>query len=308
MPGEVSIVGFDDIPEAQFFTPPLTTMHQDFKRSAAGACLLLARSPRPSARRRAWSCRPSLEDPREHRAAFAGPAAERAGEPEPARARPGPWRSRPGERGAQLREVSAGGDEPESLFGVSGGVLRGVDADAGRRSGRARRSGIGSARSPRAPAGARAVGVGADGRRSGRGRTGRCRSRPSPGVAAISSTAVERRPRLDHHEAQRLPPSRSPRSDARWSARPAARSGTLRGRARRLRAVVDHRDDHAERAARSSAWPMIQGSLRATRTSGAAPPTWMACTMAAIPVGSTTPCSLGRPRRSRRPRAPRPRR
>jgi DNA-binding LacI/PurR family transcriptional regulator len=30
VPGEVSVVGFDDIPEAAHFTPPLTTMRQDF--------------------------------------------------------------------------------------------------------------------------------------------------------------------------------------------------------------------------------------------------------------------------------------
>src|SRR5262245_999015 len=30
VPGDVSIVGFDDVPEAAFFTPPLTTMRQDF--------------------------------------------------------------------------------------------------------------------------------------------------------------------------------------------------------------------------------------------------------------------------------------
>src|SRR6267378_2872474 len=29
-PGEVSVVGFDDIPEAAYFTPPLTTVRQDF--------------------------------------------------------------------------------------------------------------------------------------------------------------------------------------------------------------------------------------------------------------------------------------
>jgi DNA-binding LacI/PurR family transcriptional regulator len=30
VPGDVSIVGFDDIPESEFFTPPLTTVRQDF--------------------------------------------------------------------------------------------------------------------------------------------------------------------------------------------------------------------------------------------------------------------------------------
>lgn len=31
VPGEISVVGFDDIPYAQFFQPPLTTVHQDFR-------------------------------------------------------------------------------------------------------------------------------------------------------------------------------------------------------------------------------------------------------------------------------------
>ncbi|MDT0345336.1 LacI family DNA-binding transcriptional regulator [Streptomyces litchfieldiae] len=32
VPGEVSVVGFDDIPEAATFMPPLTTIHQDFSQ------------------------------------------------------------------------------------------------------------------------------------------------------------------------------------------------------------------------------------------------------------------------------------
>ncbi|WP_438017160.1 LacI family DNA-binding transcriptional regulator [Sorangium sp. So ce315] len=40
VPGDISIVGFDDIPEAAYFTPPLTTVNQDF--SALGRrCLHL---------------------------------------------------------------------------------------------------------------------------------------------------------------------------------------------------------------------------------------------------------------------------
>jgi DNA-binding LacI/PurR family transcriptional regulator len=30
VPGDVSVVGFDDLPEAGFFAPPLTTVRQDF--------------------------------------------------------------------------------------------------------------------------------------------------------------------------------------------------------------------------------------------------------------------------------------
>jgi DNA-binding LacI/PurR family transcriptional regulator len=30
VPGEVSVVGFDDIPEASYYLPPLTTVRQDF--------------------------------------------------------------------------------------------------------------------------------------------------------------------------------------------------------------------------------------------------------------------------------------
>jgi DNA-binding LacI/PurR family transcriptional regulator len=41
IPHEVSIVGFDDIPEAQYFTPPLTTVRQDFGEMGRSSLRLL---------------------------------------------------------------------------------------------------------------------------------------------------------------------------------------------------------------------------------------------------------------------------
>jgi DNA-binding LacI/PurR family transcriptional regulator len=44
VPGEISVVGFDDVPEAAFFLPPLTTVRQDFGELGRRAVhLLLAR-------------------------------------------------------------------------------------------------------------------------------------------------------------------------------------------------------------------------------------------------------------------------
>ena len=41
VPGDVSVVGFDDIPEAEFFIPPLTTVRQDFQAIGRGSVGLL---------------------------------------------------------------------------------------------------------------------------------------------------------------------------------------------------------------------------------------------------------------------------
>ena len=32
VPGQISVVGYDDLPESRFFEPPLTTIHHDFAR------------------------------------------------------------------------------------------------------------------------------------------------------------------------------------------------------------------------------------------------------------------------------------
>jgi DNA-binding LacI/PurR family transcriptional regulator len=44
IPEEISIVGFDDIPEAQYLIPPLTTVRQDFAEIGARALLVLMRA------------------------------------------------------------------------------------------------------------------------------------------------------------------------------------------------------------------------------------------------------------------------
>jgi DNA-binding LacI/PurR family transcriptional regulator len=44
IPGEVSLVGFDDIPEAAYFSPPLTTIRQDFDEMGTRGVRLLLRT------------------------------------------------------------------------------------------------------------------------------------------------------------------------------------------------------------------------------------------------------------------------
>ena len=43
VPGDVSVVGFDDIPESAYFTPPLTTVRQDFNEIGRRSLALLLR-------------------------------------------------------------------------------------------------------------------------------------------------------------------------------------------------------------------------------------------------------------------------
>ena len=41
MPDDISVVGFDDVPEAGYFIPPLTTVRPDFHAVAERALTLL---------------------------------------------------------------------------------------------------------------------------------------------------------------------------------------------------------------------------------------------------------------------------
>jgi DNA-binding LacI/PurR family transcriptional regulator len=43
VPDDVSVVGFDDLPEAAYFTPPLTTIRQDFAELARQGLAYLIR-------------------------------------------------------------------------------------------------------------------------------------------------------------------------------------------------------------------------------------------------------------------------
>ncbi len=61
IPGEVSVVGFDDIPEAPYFLPPLTTVRQDFNSMGShGVRLLLQMIEAGSAIEEATGLRPEL--------------------------------------------------------------------------------------------------------------------------------------------------------------------------------------------------------------------------------------------------------
>src|SRR5205807_8453284 len=44
VPGDVSVVGFDDIPEAAYFLPPLTTVRQDFIEMGRRSLRMLLRT------------------------------------------------------------------------------------------------------------------------------------------------------------------------------------------------------------------------------------------------------------------------
>ena len=43
VPGDVSVAGFDDVPDAAYFTPALTTVRQDFAALASRCVVVLER-------------------------------------------------------------------------------------------------------------------------------------------------------------------------------------------------------------------------------------------------------------------------
>jgi DNA-binding LacI/PurR family transcriptional regulator len=61
VPNDISIVGFDDIPEAGFFLPPLTTIRQDFTRiGKLGVQCLLEQIRSDSRNTRTYTVVPTL--------------------------------------------------------------------------------------------------------------------------------------------------------------------------------------------------------------------------------------------------------
>ena len=76
IPGDISVVGFDDIPEASYFTPPLTTVRQDFgELGRRGLELLVAQVQQGTGARERVLVAPELVLRRSTAAAPAGPAA-----------------------------------------------------------------------------------------------------------------------------------------------------------------------------------------------------------------------------------------
>ena len=74
IPDDVSVVGFDDIPEAPYFTPPLTTVRQDFGEVGSRSLRVLVQTVEafkagepPLPRRARSSSRPSWSVRRQHR-------------------------------------------------------------------------------------------------------------------------------------------------------------------------------------------------------------------------------------------------
>ena len=68
VPGELSVVGFDDIPEAAYFLPPLTTVRQDFiEMGRRSLRMLLATIETGAARLDGVAGADGADRPRQHR-------------------------------------------------------------------------------------------------------------------------------------------------------------------------------------------------------------------------------------------------
>ena len=67
VPGELSVVGFDDIPEAPYFLPPLTTIRQDFNEMGTRSLRALLRTDRDRRTASVRNARPARADhPQQH--------------------------------------------------------------------------------------------------------------------------------------------------------------------------------------------------------------------------------------------------
>jgi len=73
IPRTISVVGFDDIPEAGFFRPPLSTIKQDFATLASSSVKCLMNELSPSQTNRLRTIQPTFVG-RESTAAPTSPA------------------------------------------------------------------------------------------------------------------------------------------------------------------------------------------------------------------------------------------
>ena len=60
VPTDVSLVGFDDIPESPYFNPPLTTIRQDFNQLGEVAIELLLSDLAGTKRKKVETLKPTL--------------------------------------------------------------------------------------------------------------------------------------------------------------------------------------------------------------------------------------------------------
>jgi L-ribulokinase len=120
VPAEVSVVGFDDVPEAPYFNPPLTTVRQDFDEVGRRSLDLLLGQIKAGARTRGRSIVSPTLVVRESAARVASPPVGRK-----PRSRRNPRNRGPGERelGSSMSQTSVPADA--YVIGVDYGTLSG---------------------------------------------------------------------------------------------------------------------------------------------------------------------------------------